>query len=153
MKADRAIMRTSRRKRYFTAKRMSGWIWGIFRAGIILGIAYVILYPLLVKLSVSLMGDGDMYDMTVKWLPKKPTLSNFKEVLWLVDYESYLLTTLAVSAGATFIQVASSTLAAYGLARFSFRGRTLVFLLVILTLVLPQQTYMTTTYMQYRYCI
>ena len=68
MKADRAIMRTSRRKRYFTAKRMSGWIWGIFRAGIILGIAYVILYPLLVKLSVSLMGDGDMYDMTVKWL-------------------------------------------------------------------------------------
>lgn len=151
MKADQAFVRTSKRRRYFTAKRMSGWIWSIFRTGIIIGIAYVILYPLLVKLSVALMGDGDMYDMTVKWLPKKPTFGNFEEVLWLVDYEGYLLTTLAVSAGATLIQVASSALAAYGLARFKFRGRTLVFLLVIFTLVLPQQTYMTTTYMQYRY--
>lgn len=126
-------------------------MYRLFRLGIIVGIGYVILYPLLVKLSVALMSASDMYDMTVKWVPRQPTLANFKEVLELVDYSRYLLTTLGISAAATFVQVASCTLAGYGFARFSFKGRRVLFYLVILTLCVPQPTYMVTTYMQYRY--
>lgn len=150
MRADEQKM--PRRKHHKPFSRRAGKaLWALFRAGIMIGIAYVILYPILIKVSVAFMGREDMYDMTVKWVPKHPTLDSFREVLRLVDYQRYLLTTLAVSAAATVLQVASSTLAAYGLARFKFRGRTLIFMLVLLSLILPQQTYMSTTYMQYRY--
>lgn len=131
--------------------KAGGWLYRLFRLGIIVGIGYVILYPLLVKVSVALMSPSDMYDMTVKWVPRQPTLDNFKEVLSLIDYWKYFFTTLGVSLGATLAQVASCTLAAYGFARFRFRGRRALFFLVILTLCVPQQTYMVTTYMQYRY--
>lgn len=145
-------MKTDRRKnRRGSWIKTGGWLYRIFRLGIIIGIGYVILYPLLVKLSVALMSRSDMYDMTVKWVPKQLTLDNFKEVLTLVDYGRYFFTTLFVSAAATLIQVASCTLAGYGFARFRFRGRKTLFFLVILTLCVPQQTYMVTTYMQYRY--
>lgn len=141
----------AKRKKRITSKRVGGWFWSLFRFGLIIGIAYVILHPLLVKLSVAFMSESDMYDMTVQWVPRSPTLANFAEVLELIDYGRYLWTTLAVSLGATFLQLASCSLAAYGLARFEFRGRGVLFMLVILTLVVPQQTYMVTTYDQYRY--
>lgn len=143
--------KAAKRKKRWTSKRMGGLMWKLFRFGLILGIAYVILHPLLVKLSVAFMSETDMYDMTVQWVPRKPTMDNFVEVLELIDYGKYFLTTLAVSGGAMLIQLCSCSLAAYGLARFSFRGRKLLFGLVILTLVVPQQTYMVTTYGQYRY--
>lgn len=140
-----------KRKRPMTARRMGEWCWKLFRLGLIIGIAYVILHPLLVKVSVAFMSKSDMYDMTVQWVPRHPTLASFTEVLELIDYGKYFLTTMAVSGGAMLIQLTSCALAAYGLARFNFRGRGLLFGLVILTLVVPQQTYMVTTYGQYRY--
>lgn len=146
MKAD-----AKKRRKHWSMKRAGEWAWKLFRLGLIVGIAYVILHPLLVKVSVAFMSEKDMYDMTVQWVPRSPTLDNFSEVLELIDYGKYFLTTLAVSGGATLLQMASCSLAAYGLARFKFRGRGLLFGLVILTLVLPQQTYMVSTYSQYRY--
>lgn len=146
MKADGKV-----RRRKWTSKRLGALLWKVFRLGIIVGIAYVILYPILVKISVAFMSRSDMYDMTVQWVPRTPSFQNFSELLGLIDYGSYFITTLAVSAGAMLVQIASCALAAYGLARFKFRGRGLIFSLVILTLILPQQTYMVTTYAQYRY--
>lgn len=98
-------------------------LWAVFRLGIIVGVAYVILYPILVKMSVAFMSEADMYDLTVKWVPRQITLDNFIEVSELVDYGSYLLNTFLLSAAATLVQVASCTLAAYGFARFPFKGR------------------------------
>ena len=140
-----------KRKKRLTGRVVGEWMWKLFRLGLIVGIAYVILHPLLVKMSVAFMSESDMYDMTVQWVPRKPTLDSFFEVLELIDYGKYFLTTFAVSAGAMLVQLISCSLAAYGLARFEFRGRKLLFALVILSLVLPQQTYMVSTYAQYRY--
>lgn len=145
------MSKTAKRKKQASWKHLGTFAWKLFRLGIIIGISYVILHPLLVKVSVAFMSESDMYDMTVQWVPRNPTFANFEEVLELIDYGTYFLTTLGVSLGAMIVQMASCALAAYGLARFDFRGRKLLFALVILTLVVPQQSYMVTTYGQYRY--
>lgn len=88
-------------------------LWAVFRLGIIVGVAYVILYPILVKMSVAFMSEADMYDLTVKWVPRQITLDNFIEVSELVDYGSYLLNTFLLSAAA--IPGASGLLYAGGL--------------------------------------
>lgn len=142
---------SARPHRLIAKQRMVRWIWTLFRFGIIVGVSYVILYPLFVKISVALMSRSDMYDMTVKWIPRSVTAENFQTVLDLVDYGTYFFNTLLTSSLATVLQLFSCTLAAYGFARFQFRGKNPLFFLVILTLVIPPQTYMVTTYMQYRF--
>ncbi len=144
-------MRNKKRRRAVTFSRAGGWLYKLFRLGIIVGIGYVILYPIFVKLSVAFMSKADMYDMTVKWVPKSFSTESFAKVLGLIDYGKYLGTTFFISALATLTQVCSCTLAGYGFARFQFTGSKPLFFLVILTLCVPQQTYMVTTYMQYRY--
>lgn len=127
------------------------WLWSLFRLGLIIGLAYVILYPLLIKISLAFMEQEDMYDMSVRWIPRHITLENFEAVDEILGYWKYFWTTLGYSAAATVIQVIFTALAAYGLARFQFRGRKLLYFLVILTMVIPPQTYITASYRQFRY--
>ena len=50
--------------------RTSSVIWSLVRAVLLIGLAYVILYPVLYSLSVSIREPSDMMDPTVIWLPK-----------------------------------------------------------------------------------
>ncbi|NCU26345.1 carbohydrate ABC transporter permease [Candidatus Nomurabacteria bacterium] len=126
-------------------------LWVIFRTGMLLGVCYVILYPLFVKLSVAFMDKSDMYDMTVKWIPKNFTLDNFKRIFRLIDYEKYLFTQLFVTGLSVLLQLITTSFAAYSFSRFDFRFKNTIFFVVLLTLIIPQQTYMVTSYVQFRY--
>lgn len=139
------------RKKHLNKYTFGKLAWSLFRTGLIIGISYVILYPLLVKLSVALMEKEDMYDMSVRWIPRHLTLENFRYAAHLMEYWEYLGTTAGVAAAATVLQVIFSSLSAYGLAKFQFRGRKALYLLVLLTMVIPPQTYITASYRQFRF--
>jgi multiple sugar transport system permease protein len=126
-------------------------LWWLFKLAFILGVAYVILYPIVIKAGNALKSKEDLYDMSVFLIPKRPTLANFQMVLNSLDFVTLFGNTLILSVGATFLQTASCALSAYALARFKFRLRGFLFFCVILMLVLPPQTYMLTTYSQFRY--
>lgn len=130
-------------------QRIGRFLWAVFRLGILIGIAYVILYPLFLKLSIAFMSKKDMYDMTVKWIPRYPTWDNFKQAIELLNYGEYFRNTLLLSAGVTLIQMVSCTLTAYGFARFRFRGNKILFFFVIFMLIVPPQTYTTASYAQF----
>lgn len=132
-------------------RRMPAFIWKTFRLLFFIEISYLILYPFLSKLSTSLMSRTDILDLTVQWIPKRPTLENYRMVTVLLDYWEYLYSTVFVTLITTLIQLAACVLAAYGLARFKFKGRGLLFFLVIFTLVVPPQTYAISTYMEFRF--
>ena len=134
-----------------SVKKHGGRIIGnIVRIGFVIAVSYVILYPLFMKLSIALMSKADMYDLSVAWIPKTPTLSNFKDVFRYVDYKACMINTFVLSVVATVIQLASCSLTAYGFARFEFRGKKLLFLCVIFMLIVPQQTYSTAAYLQFK---
>ena len=131
--------------------RARHWPWILVRTILVVGISYIILYPILVKLSVSFMSREDLYDMTIRWLPKHPTLANFQRISTLLDYGKTLSTTVLLSGASTLLQVGAAILVAYGFARFEFRGRRFLFLVVMLTLIVPPQTYSMTSYLTFRY--
>lgn len=149
-----AAAKPRRRRRtvsgYKVKSKALKWIWAVLRTVLLIGLAYIILYPVLVKLSVGLMSRSDMNDMTVHWVPKNPSLDNFKEVLRLIDYGEYFFTTLFTTVATTLLQVAACTFAGYGFARFHFKGRNFLFFLAILTLVVPQQAYSVSSYTMFR---
>ena len=50
----------------------------ILRAAVLIGIAYVIIQPMLTRLSTSFMAVEELYDQSVKWIPRNPTLINYQ---------------------------------------------------------------------------
>ena len=131
-------------------KKAVGFIISLLRLIFLIGISYVILYPIISKLSIAFMDRVDLEDLTVKWVPRHFTLKNVKTVASILDYGKTVLKTFLLCAGVSFLQISSCTLAAYGFARFRFKGRGIIFALVIGTLVIPPQTYMVTLLTQFQ---
>lgn len=131
-------------------KRVLSCIWSVFRLILLIGITYVILSPLLSKLSLLFMDSKDLGDLTVKWIPKHFTLNNIKTVSYILDYGKCVLKSVLICGLISILQVASCTMTAYCFARFKFRGSRLLFALVIGTLVIPPQTYVVTLYTQFQ---
>ena len=67
-----------------------------------------------------------------------------------MNYWETLKNTFSLSIVSSFLQIISCSLVGYGLARFRFRGRNILFALVILTIVIPPQVLYTPTYLMYR---
>jgi len=127
-------------RRRITAARLGGLLSKVVLFVLLLGFAYVILYPFLAKFSASLMPKADLYDPTVALIPRHPGLDNYKDILASGEFFPALWTTfyfaLVLAVCATFC----AAVVGYGLARYRFRGSRLLFVLVVCTLLVPSQT-------------
>ncbi len=139
------------RKRKITGARVGRWLWSIVRGVIVVGICFTILQPLIMKFCVSFMGERDLYDASVKYVPKNFTLNNFKLALSGMEYFTTLIRTMLLAAAVSFVQLVSCLLTAYGFARFRFPFKKLLFACVIFTLVVPPQVIMLPLFMRYRF--
>jgi multiple sugar transport system permease protein len=123
----------------------------LFKYLLLIGLAFLILYPLLVKLSSGFMSQYDLMDSTVRFIPRNPTLFTFQRVIEHTRYFTALLNTAALSFLSGFIQMLVCAFVGYGLARFNFKGRRIVFVLVVFTILVPPQTYMISLFLQFRF--
>ena len=117
-------------------------LYKIFRAVILFGLCFLILQPLLDKLSVSFMEQQDLYDPTVISIPRHFSTSNYKISLQLMSYWSTLFQTVIFLTISAALQFTSCTLAAYGMARYKFPGRNILFMCVFILIIIPPQAIM-----------
>ena len=118
---------------------------------LLLGFAYVILYPFLAKITASFMSESDLYDATVSLVPTRLVLDNYKTVLQDSPFVRSLLNTLLYSTVTAVCATVSAALVGYGLGRFRFRGCNLIFALVVITMLIPSQTLALPLYSAFRY--
>ena len=130
--------------------RVSKWIWAIFRTALLVGLGFIIIYPLLTMLSYAFNGDY-MGNSTFVWIPQKFTMNNIKLAIEFLKYPESVKNTLFIAVGSSILQILSCALAGYGFARFNFKGKNLLFLIVILTIIVPPQTYIISTYLDYKF--
>lgn len=133
----------------FFSKKAFEWVFAIFRTLLIIGLAYVILYPVFNMLSRSFNVDY-VGSATSIWIPRKVGMDNVGFAMKYLNYWPSFWTSIQVAFGSALLQVVSSALAGYGFARFKFKGRSILFVVVILTMVVPAQTYLIPMYVQYR---
>ncbi|MBE5786347.1 MAG: carbohydrate ABC transporter permease [Clostridiales bacterium] len=114
--------------------------WKLFRFAMMVAFSFVILYPLIYMVSMAFRPSRDVFDPSVVWIPRTVTVESFGEVVRVSNYLTSLKNTMILSLGSTLLQVFSCSLVGYGFARFKFRGRNLMFFLVIFTIVVPPQT-------------
>lgn len=136
---------------YLLKKTIGNVVFRICRGIMLFGLAFVILQPILQKISVSLMLERDLYDATVINIPRNFTLDNYKLAAELMNYGKTLLSTLWISFIIALAQMASTTLVAYGFARYKFPLKNLWFGAMILSIVIPPQTILSALYLNFRY--
>ncbi|MBO7583503.1 MAG: carbohydrate ABC transporter permease [Treponema sp.] len=123
----------------------------IFRAILLFGMCFMIIQPILNKISVSLMSEADLYDSTIILVPKHFTLANWKLVNYLMNYKVTLFNTIWVSLLVSLIEVAMCSIVGYGFSRFNFPLKRFWFFCVILVIVIPPQTISTSLFLHFRY--
>ncbi len=127
------------------------YIWKLLRFVLLVGLSFMILYPMFVKFSASLKSTADMMDATVVFIPRNPTLQNYKIVLNSVNYPVTLLFTILFCTVQSLLQLASCSLVAYGIARFKFKGHNLLFGMAVLTLIIPPQIILLPLYIRFHF--
>lgn len=136
---------------YMRRAKLFAVVWPVFRFFILFGLCFVIVYPLIYMLSCAFRAPEDMSDPTVMWIPRNLTLSVMKDTMEVMNFWSTLGTTVFLNVGCSLIQVASCAVAGYGFARFKFKGRGLLFGIVILMILVPTQVIAIPQYMLFRY--
>ncbi|MBP5304058.1 MAG: carbohydrate ABC transporter permease [Clostridia bacterium] len=134
----------------YKRKQMLGSIVGfLFRFAFVIGACFLILQPLLTKVSISFMSVKDVYDQTVKVIPKEFTLSNYSDAVVITRFWGNLARTFVLCMIISLTQTFSCTLVGYGFARFKFKGSGLLFVLVIICMVVPVQVILIPQYLNF----
>ncbi len=123
------------------------WVWSFVRLVLIAGLSFVILYPIIQKISTAIKAKTDLYSPIVVWIPEHYSLENFKNAISIMDYWKTLLNTFTLSATTTILTAISCALAGYAFARLKFRGSNLLFAGVILTIMVPPTTILIPMYL------
>ena len=123
----------------------------IFRAILLFGMCFMILQPILNKISLSFMAEKDLYDTTIVVIPKHFSISNWKIAAYIINYKASLINTIWVSLLVSVIEVIMCTFVGYGFSRFNFPLKRFWFFCVILLIVIPPQTISTSLYLHFRY--
>ena len=137
--------------RYLFWHRIAAYVWPFFRAVIIFGLSFVILYPILYMISTSIRPQAEMNDPSVMWIPKTIRMESFVEVWNAIDYPGTLWNTLILNIVSSVLQVGTCALTGYGFARFKFKGKNFFFALVLLQIIVPVQIILIPQFSQFRY--
>ncbi|MEV0845073.1 carbohydrate ABC transporter permease [Streptomyces sp. NPDC049954] len=108
-------------------------------AAAVIGLAMAL--PLFWMVLVAFSPLSDLHTAHLKWWPSAPTLDNFRRVfklpVWTWTMNSTVITGLVV-----ILTVSSNLLAGYAFAKMRFRGRNLLFLVMLSTMTVPVQVLM-----------
>lgn len=132
-------------------KKTGKRVWSLFRFLILFGFAFIIMYPLIYMISCTFRERGDMNDPTVVWLPRHLTLSVLRETVQAMDFGRTLRNTVVLNLVCSVLQVFSCALTGYGFARFDFKGKKILFCIVIMMILVPAQIISLPLFFRFRF--
>jgi multiple sugar transport system permease protein len=94
-------------------------------------------FPFLWMVSSSLKHASEIYGLAL--IPENPTLDNYRYVFRETSFARWFLNSLVVAAITTISVAFFDSLAGYTLARFTFPGRQVIFILILSTLMVPTE--------------
>ena len=137
-------------KRVVFGKKTFDFIWGLIRSVLLIGISYLIIYPMLITLITSFMPVDDVYDPTVILIPTAVNFNTYVAMWNYAQIPQLYWNSFSTSFMFALLQMCSCMLVAYGLARFKFKGNNFIFLMCIFTLMIPIQMLTSSMYFRYK---
>lgn len=118
---------------------------------ILIGGSIVMLLPFIWMLSTSLKDPSEIFTYPPIWIPSRIAWENYLETVSIMPFGRFYLNSLVVAVSVTLLQLLTSSLAAFAFARLRFRGREVLFLLYLATLMIPFQVTMIPNFILIRF--
>ncbi len=136
---------------FFLGNRTSyGLIFNILLYMLLIAIGFVYLYPLLFMFVTSMKSPEDLLNPMVQWIPTEFYTGNYTKAYRVLDYPSTLASSILISVLPSVIQTVVCSLVGYGLARYRFPGKNLIFVLILATFIIPAQNTVIPQMLTYR---
>ena len=101
--------------------------------------AISMLLPFVYMFSLSFMTDKQIFTNSFNLFPNPTTLENYTYVINYVDIFRYFFNSMFVAIATTIGQVIISALAGYAFARFEFKNKEILFILILVSMMIPPQ--------------
>lgn len=111
----------------------------IFGYFILILVAISMLYPFFAMINLSFVPNGEIFNQGGKLIYSPLTLENYTSVFEKIPIWKYFINSLFVAVITTLGQVFISALGGYAFARLRFRYRNQLFLLFLITMLVPPQ--------------
>ncbi len=111
----------------------------IFRYVFLTSIAYVLIYPLIFMISTSIKAENQFNNPLVTWLPKEFSDEGYKLAIRCLNYSKAVVSTLKYEIVSAFLEICTCAITAYGLARYKFKAKPFLMVMLILTIIIPEQ--------------
>lgn len=102
-------------------------------------IAISMLYPFFAMVNLSFVNNSEIFSNAGHVIHSNLTLSNYKNVFQQIPLSIYFFNSLLVALATTIGQVLFASLAGYAFARLNFKFRNGLFLLILITMLVPPQ--------------
>jgi len=102
-------------------------------------LALVMLIPFVWMLSTSLKTTQYVLSATPQFIPDPLTIDSYKTLFDLMPMDRMMINSIVVAVVGTLGQILFSAMAAYAFARMTWRGQNAVFLLYLITMMIPSQ--------------
>lgn len=121
-----------------------------FRYVFLLAFSYVLIYPIIYMIVNTFMESSDYFNPSVQWVPTQLTTEHLASVFKSMDWTSTVISTFVNELVAAGLGIASCAVAAFGLARFNFKGKTVLSAFMILTILVPNAMTIIPSYVNYQ---
>jgi multiple sugar transport system permease protein len=134
----------------FGSRTHYGLVFSLILYTVLVVIAFVYLYPLLFMFITSMKSPQDLLNPMVQWVPTGFYLENYIKAFRVLNYPQTFMASVLTSLLPSLIQAVVCSLVGYGLARYRFPGKRLIFLLMLATFIIPPQNTVLPQMLTYR---
>ena len=131
-------------------RKIQGYAMAAVRTILLAGLCFVILFPTIQQILQALRAPEDVNNPAVIWIPQTWSIMNIKISALVLDYTNALINTAKLSFISMVLQIISTALAGYAFSRLKFKGSNILFILVILTIIVPPQALSLAQYFYFR---
>ena len=93
---------------------------------VLTAMALIMLVPFVWMLSASFKLDKDVFIFPIQWIPTNPRWQNYLDIWTRIPLGKFVLNTVKLTLIVTFLQLLTSSFAAYAFAKLSFKGKELL---------------------------
>lgn len=110
-------------------------------------VAGVILLPLFYAVSIAFMPSNELFTTDINLFPSKPTFENFSQALAKVPLIRFVGNSFLVAGCITFGQIISCSLAAFSFSFLEYKGKNILFMIVMATMMIPGEATIISNYL------
>lgn len=118
---------------------------------ILILIAVLMIIPFIWMLSASIKSDREVFQMNpFVLIPEHPKFSNYHDIWTKIPMLKFAENTIFLTIVVTFLQLLTSSFAAYSFAKLEFKHKNTLFFAYIATIAMPWQVYMVPQFIMMR---